>query len=301
MFSILLQAATAAFWGINYDPAYHQGWTTASNEQRQAWVQNDFNYIRSVGFTEVRTYFPSYYGFQILPYAKAANLRITLGVPIMDSTRQWTEIFINDAIEQARDPAVAGIIIGNENCQLPPTDSRFRDAVDETINWVVFVNARSSGKPVYTSQRYDWMLQQKDGRVKDLARVVAYLGVNLYPFYDSGCTCAGPSDFTFQMDAYLRALSGSVSTPFVVTETGWPSDGTGGQHPSNLGYAQSYYNSIRQWYLRGPPIGGLFYFQAFDLFDAPGPSCEQHFGILGKFPLSKNQTVSLGNQSRIDL
>jgi hypothetical protein len=77
----------------------------------------DMHAISQSGFTDIRTYYPSYYGVELVPIAQAYNISTLLGIYTQD---EWTDAYVTAAIAQANSApnAVLGIVLGNEHADL---------------------------------------------------------------------------------------------------------------------------------------------------------------------------------------
>lgn len=263
--------------GVCYDPdhGYAAGTMTAQT------VKDDIAIIKSHGFNSVRTYISKFgntnFGQAI---AEAGfNMTVALGVPYPQSDYVEQK---DAAITAANTGGVEYIFVGNENLagatNVPP------DMIDtiKSIKSLVPGNVK-----VGTVQRntevinyagiYGW---------SDLVASCDVIGVNVHPYFTPGTTADNAIDVVNNQWTIMKANFGDK---LIVTETGWPSDGTLLGNTGSVDGTRTFYNDYKAWSSSMPES---FYFQIFDTPYKATP-VEKSFGLLTpdstpKFDLSQS-------------
>lgn len=107
-----------------------------------------------------------------------------------------------------------------------------------------------------------------------------YCGTNAHAFFDPNTAASGAG--AFLLNAYNKVLAANGGKKVVITETGWPYQGsTNGQAVPSAEDQKAALDSIRA---SSSSMGSVFLFQAYDAgYKQPGPlGVEQFFGIYGQ-------------------
>lgn len=239
--------------------------------------------MRNQGFTCIKTYYSQYYGLKIADYARQYNLKIVLGIRMGES---FTESEINAAIDSCRSFSnIIGIYAGNENL---PNGARSSDI----INIKNRVKASGCNVPFGTVQTIGYFLFQAD---RNMVNQMDWLGYNVYPFFSNlGSGSAG--DSLRAQIGQMRNAYGSSFSKFIITETGWPSNG--GRSPqgneATLDKARSYADQFAGMICSGEiNTKWVSYFTFFDpVYKQNVPEFERHFGIADQ---NGNPKWNIGN------
>ncbi|KAF0739589.1 hypothetical protein Ae201684_004769 [Aphanomyces euteiches] len=245
-------------------------------------IEADFAQMAKLKFTQVRTYYSSYFGHDIAPLAAKHGLQLHLGVYM--TYELWYQNQVDSAVKavKAHPKTIKAILVGNEN--VAPYG---RYAADDIVAKMKVIRDRIKNEtglsvPVGTVQRVaEWLLD--DPKIKKLAANSDILGVNLYPFFDNSFDPTKPAAV---LDSVWSVLTQRYPlSKLRITETGWPS---GGSPPSfapknvpNLANAKLYYKTFLAWMASKGRQGDFWYNMYDSRPDEKLPAdVEYHFGLL---------------------
>jgi exo-beta-1,3-glucanase (GH17 family) len=208
--------------------------------QRLDLIRPHVRWIRSFSCTDGNEAIPA--------LAKERGLRTMVGVWLSDD-RELNEQELANAIEVVEAGHADILAVGNEVLlreDLPE---------DELIDYLERARAATLGVPVgYVDAYFKFV---------DHPRVTAACDVvlaNLYPFWEG---CPAQYALPYMKDMYRRAAAAAGGKRVIVSETGWPDQGTAfhGAVPSVQG-AMRYFVDTQHWAQRDGVE--VFYFAAFD-------------------------------------
>jgi len=269
--------------GVCYDPNHGTGMDASS-------VQTDMQTIANHGFDSVRTFISKFGNTELGPIIAAAGLKAMLGVPYPQSDYQDQ---MAAAIKAAQSGGVYAIMVGNEN--LAGVSSVPSDMID-VINQIK--SQVPGGVLVGTVQRNTEVIGHESvSGWSDLVSACDVLGVNAHPYFSPGTTADAAIKV---LDNQWQTMVGTFGDKLVLTETGWPSEGSLMGNVGSVAGAETFYNAYQQW---SSSMSEKFYFQ---MFDTPYRSeqYEKTFGVVtsaaqDKFSISAQVSVSVsigGNQ-----
>ncbi|NNF70161.1 MAG: glycosyl hydrolase [Acidimicrobiia bacterium] len=249
--SLLKEILDAGIHGISFSP-YLDGQrpgiqvTEEQIRDRLSIIQPYTNWIRSFGCIEGNEQIPG--------IAKEMGLKTMVGVDLSDD-REENEAGLANGIAVAQAGHADILVVGNENLlrqDLPEHElldyiRRAKEAVDIPVS---FVDA--------------YFLFEQHPAVADAVDVML---VNCYPFWEG---CAAEHALVYMKEMYRRAQGVANGKPVIISETGWPSQGTpfGGSIPS-FDNALEYFIRTYQW---AEEDGiEIFWFSAFDEAWKVGP------------------------------
>ena len=197
--------------GVDFDFMRKQDTQTNGSYPSAADIDSDLalleNKVRSV-----RTYSVSRGLDQVPSLAEKHHLTVMLGAWIgIDLTENHKELDILKRTLQAQPKNIVGILVGNE--------ALMRQDVSEQqlIDYIREVKQFST-QPISTSEQYkDWMAHPK------LVAEVDYIAVHLTPYWFNVTVDEGVA---LVFNQYAQLQKAYPNKPIVITEVGWPSDGT---------------------------------------------------------------------------
>lgn len=271
--TVLLSAVAAAFCaqvsanGVCYDPD-HVG-VMSKNAQT---VVADMAAIRQRGFNYVRTYISKFGNVPMGQIIAESGMKVALGVPFPyhDAAGQ-----AEAAISAAQNPNVEFIFVGNEN---------LAHAHTVPADQIALINSIKSRVParvkVGTVQRNTEFLDRANmGGFVELVNACDVLGVNIHPFFNPNTKA---EDGVEVLDNHWHRILNSglpgIREKLMLTETGWPTDGSIVGNHGSLAGAQHYYNEYKSW-SSIIPGDKKYYFQMFDQPHRPEPY-EKTYGLL---------------------
>jgi len=207
---------------------------------RLAIIENCCRWIRSFSCIE---------GNQEIPrIAHQAGLKTMVGIGL-GTDREANEIELANGIEVARAGHADILAVGNEILL------REDMTEDELIDYIERARAAVPNVPVSYVDAY--FLFEKHPRV---AEVCDLLLVNCYPFWES---CPADYALFYMKEMYRRAQKAARGKRGVISETGWPSQGSAfGAAVPSMDNALEYFIRTCQW---ADEDGiEIFYFSSFD-------------------------------------
>ena len=268
----------SSVFGVSYSPFHDSNYGTHVLTR----LQQDFSDIQN-HFSIIKTYYPSYYGQDIMPTAQGKGLKAVLGVYLKD---QWTDAYKQAAIKQAQDYPndVIGIVVGNEN-QLkgsPPNPSNYLVSIPQIAGEI---KNQFPNLPVGTAQTITFWCgsnpdtcdpNQYNGAPIQLAKSpnIDFLGLNIYPW--TGNPVQDGVNDTFNKIELMKKAYSQYGKQVVVTETGWASEGaTGCTWQNEKSYLEQYYE---RWKSDAEKVPTFFY-QMFDWPGFQGAENGKHYGF----------------------
>ncbi|KAG7389067.1 hypothetical protein PHYPSEUDO_011336 [Phytophthora pseudosyringae] len=257
-------AAHVSANGVCYDPDH----ATASAAMTAESVKADMATIKQHGFTTVRTYI-SKFGDTNMGLTIAStklNLTVALGVPYPQSDYVTQ---MDAALTAANTGGVGYIFVGNEN--LAGATSVPSDMIRTIKNIKSLV---PSTVKVGTVQRNTEVIKYSGiSGWSDLVASCDVLGVNIHPYFNPGTTAAGAIDVVKKQ---WEDMQKNFGDKLMVTETGWPSDGTLSGNTGSTDGLKTFYSDYQTW---SSSMGESFFFQ---MFDTPHKTTafEKSFGLL---------------------
>lgn len=238
-------ALNKGLFGICFSP-YREGQDvrdllkSSQIDERMAVIAPYTKWIRSFSATK---------GNELIPAsANSKGIKTMVGAWISDNKDQ-NELEIHNLIEQAKKGLVDIAVVGNEVL--------LRDelTLNELLDYVRRVKKAVPDIQVgYVDAYYQFVENPK--LVEECDVILA----NCYPFWE-GCHIDKATAYLDEMhNIVLHAANGK---PVIVSETGWPSDGTGNDNaePSKIN-AMKYFVNVSNWAKdRGAKV---FYFSSFD-------------------------------------
>ncbi|RLN20172.1 hypothetical protein BBJ28_00014806 [Nothophytophthora sp. Chile5] len=244
--AIALLAAQVDANGVCYDPNH------AANGTMDAFtVAADMKTIASYGFTSVRTYISKFGPTAMGPIIAAANLTAALGVPYPQSDYEEQK---TAAVTAAKSGGVAYIFVGNENL------AGASSVPSDMISLITEIKASvPSSVKVGTVQRNTEVINYSGiSGWTELVAACDVLGVNVHPYFTDGTTADNAINV---VRAQWETMEDNFSSKLMLTETGWPSDGSFLGNSGSMAGIETFYNAYQAW---SSSMSEKFYFQAFD-------------------------------------
>ncbi|GMF17436.1 unnamed protein product [Phytophthora fragariaefolia] len=245
--AVAMLAAHVSANGVCYDPNH------ASNGIMNAdTVRQDMNVIRDQGFNAVRTYISKLGDTNLGLAITKCNLTAALGVPYPQS--DYVEQ-MDAALTAANSGGVGYIFVGNENLAGAGTVPKDMISLIKSIKSLV-----PSTVKVGTVQRNTEVINSAG--ITGWAELIAVsdvLGVNVHPYFDPDTTANNAIDV---LDSQWKVMEAtSYATKLVLTETGWPSDGTLSKNSGSVAGQETFFSDYKVW---SKTKSETFYFQIFD-------------------------------------
>ncbi|KAG3001227.1 hypothetical protein JG687_00013017 [Phytophthora cactorum] len=259
---IALLAVQVSANGVCYDPDHGAvgGAMTAES------VINDMKVIKSHGFTTVRTYISKFGDNNLGQLVASNNLTAALGVPFPqpDYVTQ-----LDAAVIAANTGGVGYIFVGNENLagatSVPSEMTSIIHKIKSLVpNTVKVGTVQRNTEVINFSGIAGW---------SELVAACDVLGVNVHPYFTPGTT----SDNAINVvNDQWTVMVKNFGDKLLVTETGWPSDGTLSGSTGSVAGLQTFYSDYKAW---SSSMAESFYFQ---MFDTPYKTSafEKSFGLL---------------------
>lgn len=208
--------------------------------RRMAIIAPHIKWVRSFSCIE---------GNELIPkIAREFGLKTLVGAWLGED-KELIEAEIAGLIELARQGYVDIAAVGNEVLY------RKELSEDDLLGYITRVKEAVSGTPVgYVDAYYEF---SDHPRITEACDVIL---ANCYPYWE-GCHIDYALVHAKQM--YYQALHAAQGKKVIITETGWPTQGTGldDAHPSRES-ALRYFLNIQQWTLDHDI--DIFYFSSFD-------------------------------------
>ena len=182
LFITSIKSQSKTSMGVCYEPFHHKDYP--SNIKNV--LSEDFAIMKNYA-SVVRTYYSGYYGEPVVKYAKAAGMKIYLGIFLTDESwgnKEWD--MAAQAVKDYPDTVLA-VIIGNEN--LPPSGKMSANELKKKI--VDFKKRINNKVPVGTAQRINEILITSK-EYTDLFNECDIIGVQIYPFFSKGYNSNNP-------------------------------------------------------------------------------------------------------------
>ncbi len=235
-------------------------------------------------FGVIRTYYAQFGGgaVDVGKVAADAGLKVLLGLYLFNDHPDWTatnyEKFVKPAVGRGN---VVGVLIGNEDSDQLAT---IQDYLNKT-------RSDFPDTPVSSSETAGFWLT--DPRAAEIARLVDFIAVNIYPAWDWEKADADlqpigvtpQSGFQSFRATFERIAAKYPGKQVVVTETGWPTSyGTllSKQFPIGIANARDYLKLVMTWAETSDPPVNLYVYGMFDPLYGVGLGSlfNYHFGLI---------------------
>ncbi|ETI47772.1 hypothetical protein PPTG_11267 [Phytophthora nicotianae INRA-310] len=259
---IAMFAAQVSGNGVCYDPDH----VAAAGAMTAESVIEDMKVIKSHGFTTVRTYISQFGNTNLGLLVVNANLTAALGVPYPQSDYATQ---LDAALIAANTGGVGYIFVGNENLAGATT------VPGEMINLIQKVKSLvHSTVKVGTVQRNTEVINYAGiAGWSELVDACDVLGVNVHPYFNPGTTADNAIDV---VNTQWEIMVKNFGDKLMVTETGWPSDGSLSGNTGSIAGQQTFYSDYKAW---SSSMTESFYFQMFDTQHKTS-AFEKTFGLL---------------------
>lgn len=235
-------------------------------------VRTDFALLKSRGHTLVRVYDVGCPQSSVAQAAHQTGLRLMVGMnelaDIQSDLEKLTSMVGSDW------SVVSAVYVGNELVnQGRATGREVADRVSQARSALLTAGFEGS---VVTVDTFNQMAADPT-----ICSTSDFCAINAHAFFDP--TTAARDAGTFVSNAYHQVAAANPGKRIVVTESGWPWQGTAnGEADPSPDNQRTALNSIKEMF-PGPP-GDLFEFQALDArYKQPGPfGVEPFFGIYGE-------------------
>jgi exo-beta-1,3-glucanase (GH17 family) len=185
---------------------------------------------------------------KITKFAKELGFKTLVGAWLSsDDDKNKEEI--NGLIELSNQGYVDVAAVGNEVIY------RKELSEDQLVNYINYAKSAIKNTPVgYVDAYYEFRDRPK---ITDACDVILS---NCYPFWEG---CSAEYSLLYMKDMYQEALKAANGKRVIITETGWPSEGSnlGGAYPSFKNYLKYFINA--QLWSKSEDIE-MFYFSSFD-------------------------------------
>ncbi|OWZ16657.1 Glycoside hydrolase [Phytophthora megakarya] len=262
-----LEAASAITQGACYSPFHNPEYPLngGSAAGLDTAMDTDFSIMKN-SVTVVRTYYSTFYGYPVTPYAAKYGISLYLGVFMTDES--WYNDQVNAAVEAVRNypNTIKAILVGNEN--IAPAGPYSAAQVLSRINALRARILSETGRTVNigTVQRHnEWLSTSIRSDMLALAAGSDIIGVNIYPFFDASYAASDP--LAMLNGAWNDMLNTYPSDKIRLTEIGFPTAGAAPPFaPNNIpsvANSISFYKAFLNW---SPASGGqeVFWFMFFD-------------------------------------
>ncbi|KAG7385686.1 hypothetical protein PHYPSEUDO_001140 [Phytophthora pseudosyringae] len=262
-----VESSSPLVQGVCYSPFHNSEYPLngGSAAGLDSAMDTDFSIMKNYA-TVVRTYYSSFYGYQVASHAAKYGVQLYLGVFMTDES--WYDDQVNAAVAAVKNypDTIKAILVGNENVYPAGPYS-----AAQVLSRVTALRARiksETGRTVNigTVQRHnEWMAANTRSEMLALAGACDIVGVNIYPFFDASYTASNP--LAMLNGAWNSMLTIYSSDKVRLTEIGFP---TAGAPPSfapynvpSLANSISFYKAFLNW---SPDSGGqeVFWFMFFD-------------------------------------
>ena len=196
----------------------------------------------------VRTFSSTDEHMRIAKLAKDLGFKTLVGAWLSDDKDQ-NNVEVESLIKLSNDGFVDIAAVGNEVI--------YREELEEKrlIDYIHYVKQNTKGIPVgYVDAYYEFRDRPKITEACDV------ILANCYPFWEG---CAAEYSLLYMKDMFREASKAANGKKVIITETGWPSDGSDlwGAHPSYENYLKYFINT--QLWSKDEDID-IFYFSSFD-------------------------------------
>jgi exo-beta-1,3-glucanase (GH17 family) len=196
----------------------------------------------------VRTFSSTDEHMRIAKLAKDLGFKTLVGAWLSDDKDQ-NDVEVESLIKLSNDGFVDIAAVGNEVI--------YREELEEErlIDYIHYVKQNTKGIPVgYVDAYYEFRDRPKITEACDV------ILANCYPFWEG---CAAEYSLLYMKDMFREASKAANGKKVIITETGWPSDGSDlwGAHPSYENYLKYFINT--QLWSKDEDID-IFYFSSFD-------------------------------------
>lgn len=286
--------------GINYDPAHSKAYTDAQiNNNLQGMkdeILKDFRLAQQNGFTIIKTFYSGISTVDGRSTATMAELACPMGLKLMlgvyefdpgkDNCANWCDIARNKQVEDAiasvnrfnteNKNSIIGIAVGNEditNWNFTQPNTLIQKHIAEDIDKIK--NAVGKKVLVGTAQQDGALLKLLTNDPNGIINKLDFVGANIYPYWSSNPYTPFSGATTEFMKRYEAIKSKFPDKEVIVTEEGWPSQGSAEQNPdATLANEASYYN----WWKGRSDDFDSYYFTLFDKQPTNGDA-DKFFGL----------------------
>lgn len=259
---IAMFAAQVKAIGVCYDPDH----ASAPGAMTAESVLEDMTVIKAQGFDTVRTYISQFGNNNLGLLIASANVTAALGVPYPQSDYSTQ---LDAAVTAANAGNVGYIFVGNENL------AGATSVPGELISLIQKVKSLVPGTvKVGTVQRNTEMINHSYiSGWSELVAACDVLGVNVHPYFNPGTTADTAIDV---VNSQWEVMVKTFGDKLMITETGWPSEGTLLGNIGSVASQETFYNDFKAWSRSLPES---FFFQLFDTPYKASPF-EKTFGLL---------------------
>ncbi|HHT0594167.1 TPA: hypothetical protein ACTXXA_002516 [Legionella anisa] len=300
IFSLAACSAWATDRGINYDPAHSKTYTDAQVQNNLQVMKDeilkDFRIAQQNGFTIIKTFYSGIStvdGKQTATMADLAcpmGLKLMLGVyefdPNKDNCQGWCDIArkkqVDDAIASVNKyntdskKCIIGIAVGNEdvtNWNFTQPNTLVQKNIAADIDRIK--SAVGSKVKVGTAQQDGALLALSKNDPNGILGKLDFIGANIYPYWSSNPYTPYSGASTEFMNRYEAIKNKFPGKEIIVTEEGWPSQGSSQQNPdASMENEGNYYN----WWKGRSDDFDSYYFALFDKQPTDGDA-DKFFGL----------------------
>ncbi|KAE8891842.1 hypothetical protein PF005_g3593 [Phytophthora fragariae] len=274
--TVAMLAAPVNANGVCYDPNHASTGTMDAKS-----VSQDMDTIKSQGFTTVRTYISKFGNTNLGQAITAHNLTVALGVPYPQS--DYVEQ-MDAALTAALSGGVGYIFVGNENLAGAVTVPSDMISLIKSIKSLVPATVK-----VGTVQRNTEVINYSGiSGWSDLVAASDVLGVNVHPYFNPGTTADNAID---ELNKQWKTMEANFAGKLLLTETGWPSDGTLSGNTGSAVGQKTYFSDYKSW---SKSKSESFYFQAFDT-PYKTNAFEKSFGLFTSDSVAKFDVAAASN------
>lgn len=296
---VAFSSCWAAENGMNYDPAHSQAYTNAQTSNSLDGMVNeiktDLGLADLHGFKLIKTFYSGIStvdGKKTTTIAKIAcplGFKLMLGVyefdPSKDHCANWCDIARKQQVQYAIDSVnefnkegkdcIIGIAVGNEdvyNWDFTVPNKLVQAHIAADIKTIK--DAVGSKVKVGTAQQDGALLALASNDPEGIIPKLDFIGANIYPYWSRPYTPIANAQKEFE------ARFAAIQTKFpdkqvIVTEEGWPSQGTHHQNPdASVANETTYYN----WWKSRNDNFDSYYFTLFDKQPTNGDA-DKFFGL----------------------
>ena len=208
-------------------------------EYKVNFLKPYFKWCRSFSCTEDNELIPA--------IAKKAGFKTLVGAWLSDDLEK-NETELNKLIELCNDGVIDIAAVGNEALYRKELNE------DQLIEYIERAKSEIDVPVGYVDAYYEFTNRP---RLSDACDVIL---ANCYPFWEG---CQAEYSLLYMKEMYQQAVRAGKGKPVIITETGWPSEGSAleGAQPSYENYLR-YFIAAQLWSMEDDI--DMFYFSSFD-------------------------------------
>ncbi|WP_454784801.1 hypothetical protein [Legionella sp. WA2024007413] len=300
MLSLVAFSCWAIDRGINYDPAHSKAFTDAQIKNNLQGMKNeiikDLRIAQQNGFTIIKTFYAGISTVDGKSTATMADIACPLGLKLMlgvyefdpgkDHCDNWCDIArkkqVDDAIASVNKynkdnkKCIIGIAVGNEditNWNFTQPNTLVQKHISEDISRLK--SAIGNKTVIGTAQQDGALLKLAASDPYGIIGKLDFIGANIYPYWSSKPYTPISGAATEFMNRYEAIKNKFPGKEIIVTEEGWPSQGSAQQNPdASLANEGTYYN----WWKTRSDDFDSYYFALFDKQPTDGDA-DKFFGL----------------------